>query len=208
MRLPSVAHSLVLVGLLPLLTTCRQVCDEDSLPRYPLTASQRAWADPYPKNAVLRFRNASGYVRTYQVVASRIEFGAVGGSKSSLCADYHVEHFHMQVERTDSAGLIRGMYQQNVGATVAAQGQTNNVSTLQWASSYFDVPISAIEEGRVVLGPATFAGRTYQQVLELRDVGITVSPMNRSWYVPRLFLTKADGVIRFEERGGMVWDRL
>ncbi|GAA3921334.1 hypothetical protein [Hymenobacter algoricola] len=212
MRFPSFAHGLALVGAFSLLAGCRQVCDYDSQPQYPLTADQRAWAVPYPKNAELRFRNAAGYVRTYRVTESRIEFARQGAAKSTVCGTHQSEGFVMRLERTDSVG--RGDYILHLSADEGGtspngpNGPNGQTATLRWAASEFRVPTYAMDRGLQAVGTATVAGRTYQNVVELNDLGGTVSPTRQPWYVPRVLLTKADGVIRFYERGGNVWDRL
>ena len=192
------------VSLFALLTNCSKVCDHDSQPHYTLTTGQRAWAAPYPKNAVLRFRNSSGYERTYRVVEATNESGSGGGSKSSVCSAYQSEYFFTRLERTDSAGVYRGLYFQKMDAAV---DQIPFKAQIQWASSDFSLPIAEIEDGKKALGPATFAGRTYQNVLDLPNVD-ALAPNKAAWGITRIFITKADGVIRFEERGGTAWNRL
>jgi hypothetical protein len=47
-------------------------------------------------------------------------------------------------------------------------------------------------------------GRTYPAVWS----GTLLNAIMRTRVVTTLFLTKANGLIRFEEHGGTVWDRL
>jgi hypothetical protein len=204
MRFPTPSLSLLLVSSLALLSNCSKICEEDNLPHYTLTADQRTWMAPYPQDAVLRFTNASGYVRTYRVTKAENASIRTGGSKNSFCATYDVEYYTVRLERTDSLGLNRGLYDLALGAT---KDPAPVKARMQWAGSEFPLPLAEVENGQRVLGPATLAGRTYQHVLDLTYVELSV-PHTRAWAIKRLFLTKAEGVIRFEERGGTVWDRL
>ncbi|WBO86804.1 hypothetical protein [Hymenobacter yonginensis] len=188
-------------GLLLLCPACDKVCDTDNLPQYPLTPGLRAWVDPYAKGAVLRFRNAgTGYVRSYRVTEAE---GKMDGAGSGVdpCPAYYREYATRTLERTDSTGkgaehLIR-FY-------LAAQNSSRTEARLSMGFSSVEPPLQQIENGTQALAPATFAGRTYPAVW----CNGPFSPGSGSRAVVLMCLTKADGLIRFEERNGTAWDRL
>ena len=65
----------------------------------------------------------------------------------------------------------------------------------------FFLPINEVEAGHTVLPQATFGGRTYPAVLESTS----------QQFAPRvlhLFLTKAEGVVAFDDQYGTLWTRL
>lgn len=205
MRPSSPFGSLLLAGILLQLTACSTVCDTDTLPNFPLTAGEKSWMAPYAKNAVLRFRNTSGYERTYKVIESDITTenrGNVG--KGAVCPSYRREYATAVLERTDTTGTDYFKRQQSLkqGATADREAYSGY---LQWGVSSFIAPIKEVEAGQQALGTQTFAGRTYQNVLELSG-GVGSTATNPTAVV-RIFLTKAEGVIRFEERGGTTWNR-
>ena len=55
--------------------------------------------------------------------------------------------------------------------------------------------------------PATFGGRTYPAVLQGAYYSIA-PPVPHPTYAKRVFFTKAEGLVRVEEFGGTVWNRL
>ena len=193
---------LLLVGLFVLLSGCKKACDSDDAPHYPLAANLRAWSAPYPKDAVLQFRNAAtGYVRRYRVVTAESQRRDVHTGVDP-CPEYTQEYTSHALERTDSTN---GRENQLLKFEVfAATNVTRFKSTMAVGSTSFDLPLEEIEAGTQALAPATFAGRTYPAV-----AGYNASPaVTRPNATVTMYLTKANGLIRFEERGGTVWDRL
>ena len=192
---------LLLVGAFGLLSGCKKVCNSDDVPHYPLTAGLRAWSAPYPKDAVLRFRNAStGYVRSYRVAIAKAETRDIRYGVDP-CPVHTQEYTSHTLERTDSTG---GRDNKMLRFEVFATTTSRLKATFLIGSTDCELPLLEVEDGSRVLAPATFAGRTYPAVLGVRSSfafsgpGVTLT----------MYLTKADGLIRFEERGGTVWDRL
>ncbi len=201
-------YSCFLLASLGLLTNCRKVCD--NAPTYALTQGQSEWGKAFVKDDVWRFRNANGYVRTYRVTQAETLSKSGGGGKSSFCSTDFTKYFAAELERTDSTAqssegrILFQMYPAN---------STNNTPFNAKAFiglGAFSLPIDQVEDGQLTLAPATFGSRTYPAVL-----GSTYTPIPplaplvpRPTYVARIYFTKAEGIVRFEEFGGTVWNRL
>jgi hypothetical protein len=210
MRYPSLG---LLLATLVLLVSCDEVCEKDKLPQYNLSTGQREWAAAYAENTVLRFHNASGYERRYRVSKVSDESEGKGGGKSSFCPNYYVQTLTASIERTDSTGIPLTL--QQFGATGQNLGPNESYNAgLSWGGAYFSLPIGEVESGQPLpagdcrlLPQATFAGRTYNNVLEgtvNSFYAMSLPPTG----VLRIFITKADGVIRFETKAGTIWDRV
>ena len=193
----------MLAGVFGLLSGCKKVCDTDDLPRYPLTSSLRDWSAPYPKDAVLRFRNAStGYVRSYRVAKVENETPGIH-SGVDPCPQHYREYTSHVLERSDSTG---GRENKSMRFDVfAATNTTRLQASFAIGSTSFELPFQEIEDGTQTLPSATFAGRTYSAVLGRTSGGVAFSG---GGVTLTAYLTKAEGLIRFEERGGTVWDRV
>lgn len=199
MRISSL--SVLCVGLVVLFSSCEKACDSDDAPRYPLAQGLRAWSAPYAKDAVFRFRNArTGYVRSYRVTTAEIKENAVSGGGIDVCTQYYREIGLHELERTDSTGKVENKV---IRLQMATTNTTRVQTTFTIGSTSVEPSLQAIEDGSQVLSPATFAGRTYPAVWG----GTSSNPVARPGMVVTLYMTKADGLIRFEERGGTVWDR-
>lgn len=196
---------LVVISLLALNTGCKKICG-DAIPQYTLSAGQRAWSDSFATNAVWRFRNAAtGYERVYRVTRLETQnIGSGGATKTSVCPTYYVEYITADLERTDSIETSKRFYRLSLYANDSPSG-TGFRASLDWApSASFDLPIDEVEDGRRQLPPATFSGRTYPAVLECTYNTAAPNPAT----ITRLYLTKTEGVVRLEERGGSIWNRL
>ena len=193
--------SILWVGLAGVFSGCEKACDTADLPRYPLSPGLRAWASPYPKEAVLRFRNAgTGYVRTYRVTAAESKTDGVGAGLDP-CPQYYREYASHTLARTDSTGNGDN---KAILLYLAAGNASRVQSRFSIGSTSVEPPLMEIEAGTHPLSPATFAGRTYPAVWG----GTSSLAASGSRVVVTLYLTKAEGLVRFEERGGTVWDRL
>ena len=199
--------SVLLLASLGLLTNCKKVCDNEDAPTYALTQGESEWSKAFVKNDVWRFRNAKGYVRTYRVNRAETFSEGGGSGKGSLCSTYFVKYFVADPVRTDSAAHpLETIFRIKMSP---ANATTNKPATTiaQMGGGDFFLPIAEVEDGRLALGPATFGGRTYPAVLES-----TYSPtpplVPRPTYAKRVFFTKAEGLVRVEEFGGTVWNRL
>ncbi|SHL95934.1 hypothetical protein [Hymenobacter psychrotolerans] len=199
MRFPFVY--ILCVGLALVSSGCKKVCDTDDIPQYSLTPGLRAWTAPYPKDAVLRFRNATtGYVRSYRVTEAENKMDGVGAGVNP-CPTYNQEFTSHILQRTDSTGNSENKSMQLY--TVVAGNTTRVQSRFNIGNTSVSLPLKEVEDGTQSLSPATFAGRTYPAVLG----GTTSLAGSGSRVVVTLYMTKAEGLIRFEERGGTVWDR-
>lgn len=194
--------AILCVGVALPFSSCKKGCDTEDLPQYSLTPGLRAWAAPYPKDAVLRFRNArTGYVRSYRVTtAENVTADPVSGGGIDVCPQYYREYSAHLLQRTDSTGNVEN---KEIFFRLIMDRSTRLQTTFVIGSTSLEPPLQAIEDGTVTLSPATFAGRTYPAVWG----GTIPNTIMRPGVVTTLFLTKADGLIRFEERGGTVWDR-
>ncbi|WP_156176447.1 hypothetical protein [Hymenobacter terrenus] len=197
----------MLVVPLGLLTTCKKLCDTTDAPVYTLTPGQQAWTKPFGKDNVWRFGNANGYVRPYRITRAQTVSEGAGGGKSTPCFTYFNESFIAELERTDSVGYVleRTVRFQLTPANAADNAPLDAVAFL--GSSRFWLPIARAEEGQLPLLPATFTDRTYPAVLQSAYAPLPPQ-VPRPTSVKRVFFTKADGLIRFEEFGGTVWNRL
>ncbi len=196
-----------LLAPLVLFTSCRKVCDNEDAPTHVLTPGQRDWSKAFVKNDVWRFRNASGYVRTYRVTRAEMLNEGGGGGKSSVCATHFVDYFVADLQRTDSAAHpLETIFRFQMGPTNPSANKPFNAS-LQTGGGVFTLPIDQVEDGRLVLAPATFGSRTYPAALE-SSFYPTRPLVPRPTQTGTIFLTKAEGLVRFEEFGGTVWNRL
>lgn len=208
-------HPFLSCLLAVLFTDCTKVCDKDSLPQYTLTAEERKWANPYAEGSVWRFRNTAGYERRYLVKEFRDEMASGGGSKGSFCPSYYHQQVNARFERTDSLQTTG----HQLSMSTAANYQTAPFgASLTWAGSEFGLPITEVEQGMAplnignvssarVLPQVTVSGRVYPNVLEC-----SLTPFAHATNAPstvlRIFVTKADGIIRFETKAGTAWDRI
>ena len=193
-----------MLASLGLLSSCKKVCDNEDAPVFPLTQGEQQWGNAYVKNAVWRFQNARGYVRTYRVTRSETISEGGGGGKGSLCATYYNNFFLADLERTDSLGTLFRF--QMSPANSAANASFKAYVQLN-GNDFAPLPIDQVEDGRLTLAPATFGSRTYPAVLESTYTP-NPPPVPRPTSARRIYLTKAEGVVRFEEFGGTVWNRL
>ncbi len=196
----------ILLATLGMLTNCKEICDNEDAPTYALTEGQSEWSKAFTKNDVWRFRNGNGYVRTYRITETKT-YSEGGGGKNSFCATNFTEYFNATLERTDStANSIDKEFRFLISPANLTSNKPFHAKVFMGISD-FTLPIDQVEDGRLTLAPATFGSRTYPAVLESTYTPIpplVVLPT----YVARIFFTKADGIVRFEDFGGTVWDRL
>ncbi|WP_345233347.1 hypothetical protein [Hymenobacter saemangeumensis] len=194
---------------------CKEVCDDDGLPQYRLTAGQQAWVNPYVKGAVWRFRNAAGYERSYLIKEVEDKMDAKGTSKGTLCPTFYVQAINIQLERTDSVQAKRHFLSLAPGAT---NSEVKVLASLVWADMEFELPIGNVEDGvpprstgngntsqlhsQLVVG-----GRSYQNVLESSMIPFYTDSKPSSTVI-RTFVTKNEGLVRFDTRAGTVWSRI
>ena len=187
--------ALVSVGLVGLTTGCKQVCGEN-VPSYGLTAAQLAWGQPFAVGAVWRFANAAGTARTYRITTSTVQSIGTGGAKLSVCPAYHEEYLFADGARTDSAQDKKIYHLQ-----LAAPTGGNEHDILQWGDGDYSPTPNGPVQGQIPWHPATLGGRSYPEVMECTNT--MFSPL-----VLHLFLTKADGIVAFDDRHGVRWTRL
>src|SRR6476469_4550756 len=200
---------------LSLLSSCDEICDKDNQPQYRFTTGQREWANPYTQGTVWRFRNASGEEQTYLVKTFTDEMIGAGGGKSSFCPNYYHQDVNVQLERTDSTSTHKFEF----GLFTASGSQTAGFGAgLTWRSNIFLLPIAEIEEGQTIfnsnsyvasqlLPQLTVGGRTYNNVLTC-TISAYYANNTQPVSVRQVWLTKADGLVRFKTVAGTVWDRI
>lgn len=197
---------LFLLGLaasaVSLTTSCKKLCG-DNLPQFTISAAERAWANPFVPTTTWRFTNAAGYVRTYRITKSESQnVGSGGATKTSICPTYYEEYQVADAIRTDSTDN-RNFYRLTLAAPDGAGGTINGGGNdaMQWGDGSFYLTIKEVEAGQVVLSPMTLGGHTYNAVMDRTNTQFL--PL-----VLHLFLTKAEGVVAFNDRRGVLWTRL
>jgi hypothetical protein len=191
---PRLLLVLVAVGLVGPLTACKQVCSEN-VPAYGLTAAQLEWGQPFAAGTVWRFANAAGTVRTYRVTTSAVKSIGTGGAKLSICPAYHEEYLFADAVRTDSAQDQKIYHLQ-----LAAPTGGNEQDLLQWGGGDYALTPNGPGPGQLPWHPDTLGGRFYPEVME--GTNTMFSPL-----VLHIFLTKADGIVAFDDRHGVRWTR-
>ena len=199
--------SVLLLASVGLLTNCKKVCDYEDAPILDLTQSESEWTKAFTKDDVWRFRNANGYVRTYRVSRAEILPEGKGSSKNTFCNTYFIKSFVAELVRTDSAAHPREKTFSFYIVPAKAPSSQLTTAIIVLGDSRFYLYIDQVEDGRLALGPATFGGRTYPAVLQ--GIYHTVPPpAPRPMNAKHVFFTKAEGLVRVEDFGGTVWDRL
>lgn len=188
--------ALVSVGLVEPLTGCKQVCGEN-VPSYGLTAAQLAWGQPFAVGAVWRFANVAGTARTYRITTSVVQSIGTGGAKLSVCPAYHEEYLFADGVRTDSAQDKSIFYHLQLAAPTGG----NESDLLQWGGGDYSPTPNGPVGLQLPWHPATLGGRSYPEVMECTNT--MFSPL-----VLHIFLTKADGIVAFDDRHGVRWTRL
>lgn len=193
--------TLLLVSSSLLLSSCKQVC-EQNLPTYHLSAAQRSWAVPFVPDTVWRFRNAAGYERRYRILNVSTELPAKGSSKSSFCNTYYKEQYTANLRRIDStqtANFNPGLCQLFMEAVLP--GGPGNGNLFQWDYQRFYVPTDEVAAGQYPSTTATFGSRTYANVITISTS--TNTPSLRL----HVYFTLANGIVAFDDPYGNLWVR-
>lgn len=190
------ATVLLLSGGLLMSGGCKKVCDQN-VPQYTLTSTQLAWSTPFTVGTIWQFHNPAGKVRTYQVTTSEKTNIGTGGGKISVCAAYYEEYIFSNSVRSDSTkdGLL---YRLQLVAPSSGGGSSN---FLQWGDASYALSPDGPVAGQLPWHPATLGGHYYPEVMEGQNT--MYNPL-----VLHLFLTKAEGVVAFDDRHGVRWTRL
>jgi hypothetical protein len=192
-------------------------CADKDTPEFRLTAEQRTWGDAYREGDTWRFRNAAGYERRYKVTNFKDKMQA--HVPKSLSVTHRYQLVEATIERQDSTTYKGSPFQNKYSMLFELQAEVvrgtpydSKVQQLTWTTSValpIDAintqpipPAGALPSGVQFLPQLTIAGRTYENVLEF-----TTTHNNLAWQAKKIYYTKAEGVIRFEENGGEVWDR-
>ncbi|RTQ46569.1 hypothetical protein EJV47_21715 [Hymenobacter gummosus] len=186
------------------------------LPQYELSLADQAWAVPYRLGEEWRFHNAEGYERRYQVkgLAEQQLPGMVPGTQR---VGYYQQGLGARLERVDSAYVERpaqNHYQATFSLTAAVPTEPTKplAAQLNWGPVQLSIPAGAINQQQALpvdvrlLPTITLGNRQYQNVLEYTSLQTSAARVP-AWQVQRLYYTKANGVVRFVEAGGTVWDR-
>ncbi|KAA9338164.1 hypothetical protein F0P96_04770 [Hymenobacter busanensis] len=192
--------------------------DDEELPHYTLSAQEQAWVTPYRLGEEWRFRNAAGYERRYQVrgLTDRTWPGHPAGSSMM---QYYQQEVGARVERVDSAYDQRAdQYKfaatMVVGAAIKFEAQPLPLmARFEWGSTALALPVAEVNSMRPLpagvrlLPAATFGSQTYQNVLEYTNLQPRADQPLAPWVTTRLYYSREQGVVRFVEADGTVWDR-
>lgn len=187
--------------------------DTQELPQYRISQSEQAWATPYRLGEEWRFRNAAGYERRYQV-KGLADQQLPGLALESQRVTYYRQGLSARLERIDSGYVARAAQAQflvtfSIKAAVprAAEGLT---AELTWGPAHLRLPTDAQPQDLPVdahlLPTATLGQREYQNVWEYTSL-LTSAARTAPGQPLRLYYTKDNGVVRFIEADGTVWDR-
>lgn len=189
--------------------------DGQELPEYRLSPADQAWAAPYRLGEEWRFRNAAGYERRYQVkgLAEQELPGLAAGSRR---VSYRQQGLGARLERIDSGYVARPTAARylasfSLQAAVPAAAQPLQAQ-LRWGPTELLLPAAAVDAHQplpadVRLLPASTLGtRTYQNVLEYTSL-LTSAARVPAGQLRQVYYTKENGVVRFVEADGTVWDR-
>jgi hypothetical protein len=190
--------------------------EAQELPQYQLSAAEQAWAAPYRLGEEWRFRNAAGYERRYQVkgLADQQLPGMVPGTQR---VGYYQQGLGARLERVDSAYVERpeqGRYQATFSLTAAVPTMPTKplAAQLSWGAVQLSLPAAALEQQQALpvdvrlLPTITLGNQPYQNVLEYTSLQTSAARVP-AWQVQRVYYTKENGVVRFVEANGTVWDR-
>ncbi|WP_400194026.1 hypothetical protein [Hymenobacter sp. B81] len=193
--------------------------DNKELPHYTLSNDEQAWVTPYRLGQEWRFRNAAGYERRYQVRGLTDRTWPGRPNPQSVIA-YYQQEVGARVERVDSAYYQRAegyKYAATFVLTSAAAYEPQPLALtarLEWGVSPLTLPVAAVNTsqplpaGMRLLPEVNLGGRTYHNVIEYTSLPPQPDQDLRPWMATRLYYTKEQGVVRFEEAGGLVWDRV
>ncbi|MCC3157535.1 hypothetical protein LJ737_09810 [Hymenobacter sp. 15J16-1T3B] len=182
-------------------------------PEYQISQAEQAWATPYRLGDEWRFRNAAGYERRYQVkgLADQQLPGMAAGSQR---VQYYRQGLSARLERVDSGYVARPGQQQylaqfSMKAAVPKSAEPLTVE-LTWGPSQLRLPAAA-QPGALpadvrLLPAATLGTRQYQNVWEYTSL-LTSAARVPAGAVRQVYYTKENGVVRFVEANGTVWDR-
>ncbi|OON69620.1 hypothetical protein [Hymenobacter sp. CRA2] len=187
---------------------------EQELPQYQLSAPEQEWATPYRLGQEWRFRNEQGYERRYQVkgLSDQQLPGLVTGTKR---VGYYQQGLGARLERVDSSYVMRAdnvqytaRFSMTAAIPKAAQHEPAASAQLDWGGVHLALPaaddFAHLPTGVRLLPTARFGGRTYSNVLEYARMEPQAPGQ---WQLRRVYYTKENGVVRFEEVSGAVWTR-
>ncbi|RAK65088.1 hypothetical protein DLM85_16215 [Hymenobacter edaphi] len=187
--------------------------ESQELPVYQVSQAEQVWATPYRLGEEWRFRNAAGYERRYQVkgLADQQLPGIALGSQR---VQYYRQGLSARLERVDS-GYVARPDQDKYLATFsmkAAVPKTTELLTVEltWGPSRLQLPATAqpaaLPADVRLLPTATLGTRQYQNVWEYTSL-LTSAARVPAGAVRQVYYTKENGVVRFVEANGTVWDR-
>ncbi|RTQ46572.1 hypothetical protein EJV47_21730 [Hymenobacter gummosus] len=208
----------LLLAAVPALALGLGACADKDAPRYKLSAGERAWAEAFQQGHIWTFRNTTtGYERRYRVkeVKDKMESNVT----KSLSITSYQQVVKVKVIREDSTsfratGTADDVNMRGYQLLLALEAQSSQDPArllINWTTG-FSVPVGELEQGATApLLPSFTAanGITYQNVVQLQytyPTGPFYGPAP-AWILRRLYYTKADGIIQFEETGGHVWAR-
>lgn len=199
----------------------------DEVPSLKLSAEQRAW-QPYQTGQTLQFHNdASGKTRSYLItgVTDQLEERTESYTLRQKTL-YYYQHVQVRAQRTDSI-VYRPVLAARTDSTVDVdlildmrmrrseeepeprlEAQANWVRTFGVLLPIDSLNQHTFRDSRVLqLLPSLVLGnRSYQQVVVCRYQGNEAST-RRFKVIRKLYLTREQGVVGFEEDGTGLWYR-
>ena len=214
LRRPVLPAALAAVLLLPGCGTGLFPEPEDQeLPAYGFEAAEQAWATPYRLGEEWRFRNAQGYERRYQVkgLADQQLSGLAPGTQRVA---YYRQGLSARLERVDS-GYVERPLRERYLATFSLKAAVPKaaeplLAELTWGPSQLRLPTTApaqeLPADVRLLPTASLGPREYHNVWEYTSL-LTSASRPVAGQLRQVYYSKENGVVRFIEADGTVWDR-
>lgn len=187
--------------------------DGQELPEYQFSQTEQSWAAPYRLGEEWRFRNAQGYERRYQVkgLSDQQLSGMAPGSQRVA---YYRQGLSARLERVDSGYVAldrRGQYLATFSLKAAVPKAAEPLTAeLTWGPAQLRLPTAAPAQelpADVRLLPTVSLGsRVYQNIWEYTSL-LTSASRPAAGQVRQMYYSKENGVVRFIEADGTVWDR-
>ncbi|TLM90105.1 hypothetical protein [Hymenobacter jeollabukensis] len=187
--------------------------ESSEIPEYQISQAEQAWATPYRLGEEWRFRDAAGYERRYQVkgLADQQLSGMAAGSQRVA---YYRQGLSARLERVDSGYVAldrRGQYLASFSLKAAVPKAAEPLTAeLTWGPAQLRLPAAAAAQELPadvrLLPTASLGSRVYQNIWEYTSL-LTSASRPAAGQLRQLYYSKENGVVRFVEADGTVWDR-
>ncbi len=203
MKKPSILKcflsSLIIVAILIESSSCCKSLED--LPLNQLPDSKKVWLI-YHVGDEVSFKNQHGQLREYTVTEIITEEFDDGGGM--VCASYRYQSIRVLFSISNS---LQGLFELTAETPDQQAG-----GYIEWDELHSSIPINEIDEG---FKPSTAQylwkdtlevnSKFYFNVLQIKSF---VPFDSASTYIGTLFYSKPDGVIRFDQMNGIIWERL